>query len=85
MGMWKRSGKRTGANHKIGREEKQQGGAETKSKEREDETQQPVHAGMEKWKVEDKEREKEAEKRIEQAALAGELERGMAGGTSNFV
>jgi hypothetical protein len=78
MRMWKRSGKRTGANHDVGR-------VETESKEREDKSQQPVHARVGKWKMEDDEGNEEAEKRIEQAALTREFERGMAGGASDFV
>jgi hypothetical protein len=35
--------------------------------------------------MEDDEGNEEAEKRIEQAALTREFERGMAGGASNFV
>jgi hypothetical protein len=70
MGMWKRSGKRSGTNDKFGHKEKQQAGAKTKSEECEDETEKPVHASMRKWKVKDQEREKEAEKRAEQAALS---------------
>lgn len=85
MVMWKRSGKRTGPNYKIGREEKQQGGARTKSKEGEDQAENPVHAGMGKWKMEDEQGEQEAKKSVEQATLSREFERGMAGRASNFV
>jgi hypothetical protein len=85
MGMWKRSGKRTGTNHNIGGEKKYQGGAETKSEESEEETQNPVRAGMWKRQVEDEKSDETAEKRVEETALARELERGMTGGASNFV
>ena len=83
--MWKRSGKRGGANYNVGRIEEQKRRTETESKEGDDQTQNPVHAGMGKWKMEDKESNEEAEKRSEQAALTREFERGMAGGASNFV
>jgi hypothetical protein len=85
MGMWKRSGKRGEANHNVGPIEEQKRRTETESKEGDDQTQNPVRAGMRKWKMEDKESNEEAEKRIEQAALTREFERGVAGGASNFV
>jgi hypothetical protein len=62
--MWKRSGKRTGANHKIGGEENQQGGTKAQSKDCGDGTQHQVRAGMRKMKVENEQRYQEADKRV---------------------
>jgi ribosome assembly protein YihI (activator of Der GTPase) len=62
--MWKRSGKRTGANHKIGGEENQQGGSKAESKDCGTGAQHPVRAGMSKVNVENEERYQEADKSV---------------------
>jgi hypothetical protein len=62
--MWKRSGKRTGANHQIGGEENQQGGSKAESEDCGDGAQHPVRAGMRKVNVENEERYQEADKSV---------------------
>jgi hypothetical protein len=62
--MWKRSGKRTGANHQIGGEENQPSGTKAESKDCGEGAQHPTRAGMRKVNVENEERSQEADKSV---------------------